>query len=271
MMTDRKTWPLALSIHPEDTEERKLAELSESGIHQAELSMPCVDDAYGNFDFPRRFCGIRKKAMEYGVDINSVHLPYCGVAPESPDIETRVETVRIQREMISAAAEAGVGKCIIHPSRDGNPDDERDERMKYSIDSIEKINEHAKKCGITLCLENLPRKCLGRTPAEMLEYLENIQGLKMVMDLNHSLMEDNVSFIHKTGKWIASLHVSDYDFIDEKHLLPGYGKNDWQGILRALEEENYGGRFLYELRSEYKYTYRDVAENYRDLILLGRI
>ena len=115
-MTDRKTWPLALSIHPEDTEERKLAELSESGIHQAELSMPLVDDVYGSFDFPSRFCDIRKKALDYGVDINSVHLPYCGIAPESPDIETRLETVRIQREIISAAADAGVNKCIIHPS-----------------------------------------------------------------------------------------------------------------------------------------------------------
>ena len=155
----------------------------------------------------------------------------------------------------------------MHPSRDGNPDEEREERLKYSIDSVGKICEHAKKCGVTLCAENLPRKCLGRTSAEMLMYLESIPGLRMVMDLNHSLLEDNVSFIHKVGKWIVSLHVSDYDFIDERHLLPGYGKNDWTGILKALEEENYSGRFLYELRSGYGYTYPEIAENYKKLIL----
>jgi sugar phosphate isomerase/epimerase len=272
-MTDRRTWPAALSIHPADMIPRKLSELSEAGIHQAELSMPVREDAFGDFDFPRRFPELRKNARELGVDISSVHLPYCpwDVSPEDPDAEIREKTVTLQCGLISAAAEAGVDKCIMHPSKDGCPDSEREDRLKWSMESVWKINGHAKRCGVTLCLENLPRKCLGRTPGEMLMYLENIPGLRMVMDLNHSLLQDNVSFIHEVGKWIVSLHVSDYDLIDEKHMLPGYGKNDWNGILKALEEEDYGGRFLYELRSDYGYTYKEIAANYRRYIFGEKI
>ena len=266
-MTDRKTWPLALSIHPEGTAPEKLSEMAEAGICQAELSMPHLTSVYGDFDYPHRFSSLRREARNLGVDITSVHLPYCGVAPEDPLQDVRDETVRIQKELISVAAEAGVGKCIMHPSRDGTPDAERDERLKYAADSISRINEFASKCGVTLCIENLPRKCLGRTPAEMRMFLENIPGLRMVMDLNHSLLQDNVTFIHSIGKWIVSLHVSDYDLIDERHMLPGLGKNDWNGILKALEDENYRGRFLYELRWDYGYSFSEIAENYNRLVL----
>ena len=117
---------------------------------------------------------------------------------------------------------------------------------------------------MTLCLENLPRTCLGRTSDEMLRFLDAIPTLRAVFDTNHSLMEDNVHFIRAIGEKIVTLHVSDYDFADEKHWLPLEGKNDWEAILSALEDVNYAGRFLYELCNGY--SYEAVAENYRRLI-----
>ena len=112
--------------------------------------------------------------------------------------------------------------------------------------------------------ENLPRTCLCRTSDEMLRFLRDIPALRVVFDTNHSLKEDNAHYIRAVGEKIVTLHVSDYDFIDEKHWLPLEGKNDWEAILTALEEVGYAGRFLYELRSGY--TYEQVAENYRRLL-----
>ena len=117
---------------------------------------------------------------------------------------------------------------------------------------------------MTLCLENLPRTCLCRTSDEMLKFLAAIPELKVVFDTNHSLAEENVHYIHAVGSKIVSLHVSDYDFIDERHLLPGEGLNPWPKILESLEEEGYNGRFLYELKEGYSYP--QVAANYRSLI-----
>ena len=85
-----------------------------------------------------------------------------------------------------------------------------------------------------------------------------------MFDTNHSLREDNAHFIRALGNKIVTLHVSDYDFTDERHLLPLEGKNDWEGIFAALEEIGYAGRFLYELRAGY--TYAQIAGNYRRLL-----
>ena len=65
------------------------------------------------------------------------------------------------------------------------------------------------------------------------------------------------------GGRIITLHVSDYDFVDERHLLPGEGKNPWGEILRALEEVGYDGRFTYEVRAG---NGAAVAENFRWLM-----
>ena len=56
-----------------------------------------------------------------------------------------------------------------------------------------------------------------------------------------------MDFVHRIGKKIITLHVSDYDFVNERHWLPGEGKNDWQAIYKALQEIEYNGVWLYEL------------------------
>ena len=171
--------------------------------------------------------------------------------------------VQNQSELLAAAGDAGVGLAVIHPSGEPYAEADRPARLAAAIDTIGKINEAAERAGVTLCLENLPRTCLCRTSDEMLRFLEAIPALRVVFDTNHSLTQPNVAYIRAVGDKIVTLHVSDYDFIDEKHWLPLEGKNDWPAILKALEEVNYAGRFLYELRAGY--TYAQIAENYRTL------
>ena len=61
------------------------------------------------------------------------------------------------------------------------------------------------------------------------------------------LYEDAVDFIRNVGDKIVTAHVSDFDFYNERHWLPGEGKLDWQAILRALKEIGYQGPWLYEI------------------------
>ena len=166
--------------------------------------------------------------------------------------------------MLSACADAGIHMAIIHPSGEPYPENERSDRLDAAVETISRICEAAKSGGITLCLENLPRTCLCRTSDEMLFLLERIPDLRVVFDTNHSLREDNIHYIEAVGKKIVTLHVSDYDFIDERHWLPLEGKNDWEAIIETLEKVDYTGRFLYE--TEHIYTYAQIAENYLRLI-----
>jgi sugar phosphate isomerase/epimerase len=68
---------------------------------------------------------------------------------------------------------------------------------------------------------------------------------------------------------IYSLHISDYDFVDERHRLPGDGVNDWSGIFRELERAGYEGPLMYEVPCKPKerdeISYGDLAANMRAL------
>ena len=71
--------------------------------------------------------------------------------------------------------------------------------------------------------------------------------LRVCFDTNHLLKEQNENFIRRVGDRIVTLHVSDYDRINERHWLPGEGVTDWNGILDALDDVGYNGVWLYEI------------------------
>ena len=67
------------------------------------------------------------------------------------------------------------------------------------------------------------------------------------------------------------MHVSDYDFVDERHLLPGEGLNDWPVIVSLLEDAGYDGPFLYEVRrmpqaGRRTLRYDDYRRNYTAVV-----
>ena len=39
----------------------------------------------------------------------------------------------------------------------------------------------------------------------------------------------------------------DYDFIDERHWLPGEGKVDWRAVYKTLVDGGYQGAWMYEV------------------------
>ncbi len=266
-MTSRRTWPLALSVGPGAMNAEAFDALAAAGIRELELSSGAAAPFFEELDFPHKAGGIVSLAASRGVTISSVHLPFAPfseIDPASRDASVRAHAVRLQTELLRAAGEAGIRLAVIHPSGEPYPEEERAERLAFAVDVIARLSDSAKEAGVTLCLENLPRSCLGRTSDEMLYFLRRIPELRAVFDTNHSLREDNVHFIRALGNRIVTLHVSDYDFLDEKHWLPLEGKNDWEAIVSALEEIGYAGRFLYELRSGY--SYEQVAQNYEKLL-----
>ena len=127
------------------------------------------------------------------------------------------------------------------------------------------------KAGMKLAVENLPRTCLCNRSAEMIELLRDT-GAGIVFDTNHSLEEENVAFLTAlvdSGIPIYSLHISDYDFVDERHRLPGDGDNNWTGIFAQLQRAGYDGPMMYEVPSQPKerdvISVEQLAENMRAL------
>ncbi len=198
----------------------------------------------------QRAAEVKRLAAEEGVGLWSVHLPFSEKWDVSSENEQdREEIMEINRKMIRAGAEAGVRVIVLHPSSEPIADADRPRRLELSRKAIVSLNTLCRELGLTLAVENLPRTCLCNRSAEMIALLQGT-GAQVCFDFNHSLQEDNADFLTAlidSGLSIATVHISDYDNVDERHRLPGDGVNNWKQLLHILSAADYHGPLLYEI------------------------
>ncbi|MDL2287363.1 sugar phosphate isomerase/epimerase [Eubacteriales bacterium OttesenSCG-928-G02] len=196
----------------------------------------------------------KKASQEYGVDLWSIHLPFSErLDISNPCDEDRDYIIKLNEKLITDAALAGIKVAVLHPSSEPISDDKRQMRFDRSRSAIEYLNKIAKRNGVILAIENLPRTCLCNRSEEMIKLLSGIDGITVCFDTNHSLYEDNICFLNNlisNNLKIQTLHISDYDGIDERHRLPGDGINKWSEMLSVLANSNYSGPLMYEISAQ---------------------
>lgn len=252
-------------------DENGFIRLQAAGIDALELSASSYDD----FDFHK----IKALADQFGIQLWSLHLPFgpfSEIDPSSLEADIRKNTITFFQDLISRGSDVGIDKFIVHPSGEPIADTERPERFQYSMESLDRLAEIAATYGAVIAVEDLPRTCLGNSSDEILRLISANDKLRVCFDVNHLLQEDNCDFAKKVGSKIITLHVSDYDFIDEKHWLPGEGDIDWVKLFKALCDVDYHGVWLYELGlapsskiDRRMLTYSDFREN-ANTIFLGK-
>lgn len=110
--------------------------------------------------------------------IRSVHLPFFPfeeIDPADRDVSKRENFVRTQTKILQAAAAAGIGIAVVHPSAEPYSNAEREERLGYAIESLRALQKAAAVCGMRLAIENLPRTCMGRDIKEMVRILNAVE------------------------------------------------------------------------------------------------
>lgn len=251
-MTDRKNWLPAVStcwkgLHPDVY--RALAAVD---IHHVELDGG-NRKSWEEWDFVHNAAKIVAEMRACDIAPSSVHLPFApfeALDPTNADAQERKRIADYQSELLRAAADVGIPIAVIHPSGEPYGAFERGERMKCAIDTLRQIAAAAEDCGIRLAIENLPRTCLGNIHEEIKLMTMEIPALCVCFDMNHSLRQKNPDCIRALAGKIATLHLSDYDMIDERHLLPFLGRNDWHDIMQALEETDYNGYLTFEVSAK---------------------
>lgn len=225
-------------------EEEGFRAMRENGIDAIEISLR--SEAYPELDYKK----VKKLADQYGVDLWSYHLPFgpfSEIEPSVADPAVRKYTFEYLSGMIEKGADIGIDKFIIHPSGEPIAEEDRAERMKYSMEMMDKFAEFAHRQGAVMLVEDLPRTCLGRDSDDILQLLSANDKLRVCFDTNHLLKEDPMVFLDRVGDKVASLHISDYDFVDERHWIPGQGDMDWVAFVNKLEEIQYKGVWMYEI------------------------
>ena len=235
-------YKIGLSTTGEQICEKTIKMYGDSGLEYIEIS--CGINETNALDYK----ALKEWTDKYNVKIWSMHLPFYPFDKIDISSPTLADySVEYLSDIILKASKIGIDKFIIHASGEPIPDEDRSVRMETAKSSLKRLSSVAKDVGAVICVEDLPRSCLGRSASDILELISAHPSLRVCFDTNHLLGEDNIDFIKKIGDKIVTLHVSDYDFINERHWLPGEGKNDWQGILNALKEIDYKGIWLYEI------------------------
>lgn len=246
-------WEIGFSCNPYAERMKPVFEhCKNAGVSAMEISFRYNDRG---FDYAKEifytadFDEIKKMSEDTGVKLWSYHLPFDGLALNvaNHDEKIRQQTIELEKRMIEKIAEYDIGIAVLHPSSEPIDDKDRAESMKYAKQSILILNETAKKCGVTLAIENLPRTCIGRESCEIAEIIKEDSSLAVCFDVNHLLIESHKDFVESVGKRIKTLHISDYDFVNERHWAPGRGKINWKELFELLHKINYEGPFMNEV------------------------
>ena len=248
-------WILGSSVSiREDFSPDVFIQLKNAGIDYVELGLR-APQFYADSPEMDNFCNtIFEAAAEVGVKIWSIHIPYGKQWDISDPSETaRQGVIERHQKLFDIFKILQPNKAIIHPSYEPNPPEERETRLEACRKSLLVLAAAAENYGVELVIECLPRTCLGNSSEEILWLLEGNKKLGVCCDVNHLLKEKPEEFIKKVGSRITTLHISDYDGLDEKHWPPGKGIIEWNLVLESLISTGYSGPFLLE--------YGDTPEN----------
>ena len=234
-------YKIGLSTPCRNITEENMASYRAAGLTVMEISDGM--EGYASFDYERA----RALADQYGVKLHSMHLPFMPFTQIDISAPLLADgTVEYYRGLIEKGASIGIRIFVLHPS--GEPiKEERSIRLETAKKSLARLAEIASANGAVIAVENLPRTCLGRNSAEIAELLSAHEDLRACFDTNHLLAEPLADFMRNIKDRIITTHISDYDFVNERHWLPGEGKIDWQEILSVLAEIGYEGPWMYEL------------------------
>lgn len=276
-MSDRREWKVGLScgaVSPAKLKKAAAARLDCIEINGIEEGMYWKD--------------LPAWEEKYGVKAQSYHLPFVWPKPGNivsnpatldPD-EWEQTKLQCVPAIEKAGGEGGVGIFVIHPSLEPNPapGPERDVLIEASIEHLSYLSDVCKKNGAVLAVEDLPRTCLGNTDVELRRIMDANPDLRVCFDVNHLLQGDHVSFIKLLKDRIVTTHISDYDFVDERHLFPRearfipkkslatWGQIDWGTLQKALEEADYKGAWMYEVDMLGHTEWIDVWANRQSLL-----
>lgn len=124
---------------------------------------------------------------------------------------------------------------------------DRDVLLKRANRNIKRLASYIAGKGSVLAVESLPRTNLGNVSAECLKMISGTKA-GICFDVNHMLIESHREFLEAAHPYIRTVHLSDYDFVDEKHWIPGDGDLNWRELADLLEAYGYDGPLMFEAK-----------------------
>jgi len=195
---------------------------------------------------------IRKTLDDFGMGI-VCHLP---TFVSTADLTESIRRASVAEVLASLelAAEMGAAKAVLHPSYMGGLSSHVADLWKgYALESLERIVEAGRDCGVMLCLENLfPRISPFSDPEAFRDVFSRFPDLAMTLDIGHAHMGEGgmtrvLDFIREFSDRIEHIHVSDNNGRRDEHLPVGKGSLDFRAVTSALRTIGYDGTVTLEI------------------------
>ena len=187
--------------------------------------------------------------------VGSIHLPFGGLWDFSVTDETaRRAAVARQLDVIGQCAPLGATQLTIHASAEPISDGERRVRLDQALRSLEQLLPEARRHGLRLAVEWLPRSCIGHNEDEILALVTPFpaKDVGILLDVNHVMTRhaELPAIIGALAPRLVAFHLSDYNGIDECHWVPGedQGVIVWPEVMRAIRALGHDVRLIVETR-----------------------
>lgn len=207
-------------------------------------------------EFKAYLTDLKNCADENGMFFHQLH----GTWPHIDDWTEagREKTTEYFKKCILGAAYLDCPRVIVHPFMpnlyfgDESYDSEKD--FEINARMLRELAPVARENGITICFENMPFPKWSP-----FSYVENIKKLirqiddkniKVCLDVGHfnSVKGDIYQAITLLGDDLATLHVHDDRYGQDRHLIPFQGETDWEGFVKGLRDIHYQGVLSLETR-----------------------
>ena len=169
-----------------------------------------------------------------------------GFNPASPLPEEREATVRYYNEVIDLASDLSAKKVLYIAGWQifGTSRQQAWDRTKNCLDQIA---SHADKKGITILVEPTAAATnLIETADDAMELMRSVarDNVKVMFDTFHALYRNEIpaDYVRAMRDDLVHIHVSD-----SNRVIPGEGRVDWIGLMRALNECGYDGYLTMEI------------------------
>lgn len=198
-------------------------------------------------DVPPELVAARREALialrdEGLVEISSIHIPFMPFiewAYASPVEAVRRRAARKLLDWLEGTRDCKCKLYTLHGSGEPVADSDRQASLAALRRTLDEILPFFVDIGACVNVELLPRSCIGRTPEELEAAVADFpaENVGICFDVNHlcGAPERVPEYIARLAPRLRSLHLSDYDGIDECHWYPGLGILDWPAIMAAVK------------------------------------
>lgn len=252
-------------------------ETDENLLALSNSKLDCVEIAYVSYcDNIVWTDTVRKTLEKTPIKINSVHAPFSKEVDISRLDDGCDFAIQEVSKSINMAKRLGANILVVHGSSEPIDDDNRLQRIAKCKSSLNILCEKAKSAGIKLAIEMLPRTCLGNTADELQMLLDDLPAeyIGFCLDVNHPKDHTKIpDIVKQLGDRIITLHISDYDGVDEKHWMPFKGLIDWRAFANSLSDIEYQGAFIYEANLEgntISEKLDNILSNFNDILSVAQ-